>query len=145
MLRLPMKRAQAMPRYGWQNPSSSKSSLREERGGHFKRLRTEIGTGVGWQELLLWAPSEEEMSGSQREATSVCNHISPTRSQDGPQRPRLTGVLGGRQRPVTTLGASIRIRRRADEPLAGSSCYRPLAARHNGGFCQRGGRRGFGA
>lgn len=28
MLRLPMKRAQAIPLYGWQNPSSSKSSLR---------------------------------------------------------------------------------------------------------------------
>lgn len=31
MLRLPMKRAQAIPLYGWQNPSSSKSSLRHER------------------------------------------------------------------------------------------------------------------
>lgn len=28
ILRLPMKRAQAIPLYGWQNPSSSKSSLR---------------------------------------------------------------------------------------------------------------------
>lgn len=39
ILRLPMKRAQAIPLYGWQKPSSSKSSLKHEQRREYRNLR----------------------------------------------------------------------------------------------------------